>query len=146
MPPTARAHGWQGSGQPRMGRVDAGGHQACLASVLARFLLEVGRGADEQGAAIGSAEHAGEYAGAGLDFRGDLAAVPHPDDPAGEAVGYPQCPVRVQAATVGGDDDLGEQFPELAVTRWFPELRPGAAVSQGAVFGDVECGDAVTEG
>ena len=35
---------------------------------LASFLLEVGCGADEQGAAIGSAEHAGEDAGAGLDL------------------------------------------------------------------------------
>src|SRR5256714_4435458 len=134
------------SGQPRTGGVDAGGHQACLASVFASLFLEVGCGADEQGAAVGTAEHAGEYAGAGRDFFGYLAAVAHPDDPAAEAVGYPHRPVRVQAAAVGGDDDLGEHLRELAVARLFPELRPGAAVGQGAVRGDVERGDAVTEG
>src|SRR2546423_2539751 len=84
------------SGQARTGCIDAGGHQACLASVFASFLLEVGCGADKQGAAVGSAEHAGEHASAGLDFLGDLAAAAHPDDPAAEAVGYPQRPVRVQ--------------------------------------------------
>ena len=68
-------------------------------------------------------------------------------DPTAEAVkGGHKRPVRIQAAAVGGDDDLGEQFPELAVARQLPELRPGTAVSQGAVFGDVEGADAVTEG
>ena len=47
----------------------------------------------------------------GLDFLGDLAAAAYQDDPAVEAVGYTQRPVRVQAAAVGGDDDLGEHFP-----------------------------------
>src|SRR5206468_2883391 len=84
------------------GGVEAGGQQGGLAGVLAGFLLEIGGGADEQGAAVGSAEHAGEHAGAGLDLVDDLAALAHPDGTAAEAVGYPHRPVGVQAAAVGG--------------------------------------------
>src|SRR5690242_20804868 len=114
--------------------------------VLTGFLLEIGGGADEQGPAVGSAEHAGEHAGAGLDLVDDLAALAHPDDPAAEAVGYPHRPVRVQAAAVGGDDHLADHLADFPVGGQFAELRPGAAVGQAAVRGDVERGDAVAEG
>src|SRR5205823_3917871 len=101
--------------------------------------------AEEQCAAVSSTKHAGEHAGAGLNVLVDLAAREHSDDPAAHGVGDPQCAVRVKAATVGGDDDLGEHLLELPVGRGLPERGPGAAIGESAVIGDVECGNAVRE-
>ena len=84
--------------------LDAGGEQLRLAGGSTRALIKVRRCADEQGAAIRSAEAAGEYANARDDLRHDLAALEHPDHPAVQGISDPQCALSVERAPVRGND------------------------------------------
>ena len=92
-------------GQACVRDIDAGRKQLCLTRRGAGAFVEVGRGADEQGAAVRSAETAGEHPGAWADLVHDLAAFQHPDRPAMQRVGDPHRAFRVEPASVRGHGD-----------------------------------------
>src|SRR3954447_11689737 len=68
-------------GSAAVRHVDPAGEQAGLPRGAARGAVEVRGAAEEQRATIGTAEHAGEHAGADGQFLQDLAALPHAERP-----------------------------------------------------------------
>jgi len=92
-------------GQACVGDIDAGREQLCLTGRGASALVEAGRHADEQGAAVRSAETTGEHPGAGADLVHDLAALEHPDRPAVQRVSDPHRAFRVEPASVRSHGD-----------------------------------------
>src|SRR5574340_322102 len=144
--PGADATDGAGSGPSGVGHVHAHRDQRRFARALAGGFVEIGRRADEQGLAVGTAEHARERAGAGPDLFGDPTALAHPDHAAADRVGDPHRALGVQAAAIGGDDDLAERLGHVGGGRPRGEAGPGAAVAQRAVGGDVESAHAVAPG
>lgn len=86
--------------------VDADGEEPGLASCATGVFVEIRSGAGEQRAAVVAAEHAGVHAGPDRDLVDDLTGLAHPDQPAAEGIGHPQGTLGIEAAAVGGDDEL----------------------------------------
>ena len=106
----------------------------------ARLFAEVGRGADQQRAAVVAAEHAGEEVQAlgRRDLVDDLAAGSQAHAPCADLVGRPDVPLGVQRAAVGTELQLPQRLGERGELGGGRDLRPDAAVGQRAVVLDRE--------
>src|SRR6266545_6300915 len=87
--PQAPGRGRGRSGQAGVRDLDADRQQLSFTDRPTFVLGEGGRSTQEQGAAVITAEHAGEDPHPGRDLVQDLAALSNPDDAGVEAVGHP---------------------------------------------------------
>jgi hypothetical protein len=123
-----------------MGRQEAG-----LATVLAFVLGEAGGSAQEQGAAVVTAEHAGVAADVEGDLVQQFATLREAHSPVADRVGDPRRPIGVEAHPIGRERGYTERFSHVVGGRGRAERSPVATVAEGAVSVDAEGAQPIAE-